>query len=84
VSPKIPTGRSDHGGGDMVGAWRPWASAPHTVMIDEKGGFQAASPVPVGRDPTHEGSVHEVWGRSSTCHRWKATGTETTHERVTS
>ena len=82
--PPIPTGRNDRGGGGTVGAWRPRASAPHTVMIDEKGGFQATPPVPVGRDLTHEGSVHEVCGRDSTRHRWKATGTETTHGRVTS
>ena len=89
VSPPIPTGRNDRGGGgtvggDAVGAWRPRASVPQTMIIDEKCGFQATPTVPAVRDPTHEGSVHEVWGRDSTRHHWKATGTEMTHERVTS
>jgi len=74
VSPPIPTDRNDRGGGGTVGgstveAWRPCASVPQTVIVDEKGGFQATPPVPVGRDPTHEGSVHEAWERGSTRHR---------------
>jgi len=56
----IPTGRDDRVGGGIVGAWRPRASAPQTVIINKTGGFQATPPVLAGRDPTHKGSVHEV------------------------
>jgi len=42
----IPTGRSDHGGGGTVGggtvgAWRPRASVPQTVIIDKEMWFSS-------------------------------------------
>jgi len=56
----MPTGKYNRGRGGTVGAWRPRASASQTVIIDEEKWFSSHTPVLEGRDPTHEGSVHEV------------------------
>jgi len=62
----IPTGRDNRGGGDTIGggtigAWRPRASVPRTVIIVEERWLSSHTPqLSVGRNPTHEGSVHEV------------------------
>jgi len=65
VSPYV-TGRGDRGGGDTVGAWRPRALAPQTVMIDKERWFSSHTLVtsrergdPLDRDDPWEGHVPE-------------------------
>jgi len=51
----IPTGRDNRGGGGTVGAWRPWASAPQTVIIDKKIWFSSHTPSTRRKRPNSRG-----------------------------
>ena len=58
-------GSDNRGGGGTigdgpVGAWRPRASAPQTVIEYKDRWFSGHTPVPEGGDLSDEGSVHEV------------------------
>jgi len=40
----IPTRRDNRGVGDTVGAWRPWDSTSHTIIIDKERWFSSHTP----------------------------------------